>query len=69
MEEITVKELLERVAAKLEAIQIPVVMANNIARPIWEAIQDIRRCAEACAEAPQDGPDKAPEEVTEDVQS
>ena len=65
MEEITVKELLERVANKLESIQVPVVMANDIARPIWEAIQDIRRCADACAEpeAPQIEPDKASGEV------
>ena len=60
--EITVKELLQETADSLDAIQVPVSMANEIARPIWQAVQSIRKCIDALNEQkPAEG------EVTEDV--
>ena len=58
---VTVKEYMEIVAQKLEAISVPAGLANDIARPIWEAVQDIRKCANAMRD-----PDEMPEEEKKD---
>ena len=57
---VTVKELLEMTIKELEAINVPARYANDIARPIWQSIQNLRQCVEAFPE------DKQPEEVKED---
>lgn len=60
MEEMTVKDVLKRVIANLGRIRIPATLANDVARPIWEALQDLNDCVNAL-----DEPEKA-EEVKED---
>lgn len=60
MEEMTVQEVIRRAIAKLGRILVPAAMANDVARPIWEAIQDLNDCVNAL-----DEPEKA-EEVKED---
>ena len=63
-QQITVKELIESVIARLGNITgIPVSMANDVARPIWEAIEDLKIAA---AHIVDSEPEKA-EEVKEDV--
>ena len=57
---VTAKELLEMTIRELESITVPVSMANDVARPIWNAVQNLRQIAEAFPE------DKQPEEVKED---
>ena len=44
---ITVWDLLEMTADDLEKINVPVKMADEIARPIWLAVQNIRDCLKA----------------------
>ena len=58
---VTVKEYLETVADNLGRISVPVELANDIARPIWEAVQDIRKCTAAMRD-----PDEVPEEEKKD---
>lgn len=60
MEEMTVQEVIRRAIAKLGRILVPAAMANDVARPIWEAIQDLNDCVKALSEPEQ------PEEVKED---
>ena len=57
---VTAKELLELTIKELEGITVPVSMANDVARPIWNAVQNLRQVADALQE-----PEK-PEEVKED---
>ena len=64
---LTVKGLIGNVIRNLGGITgIPVAMANDVARPIWEAIEDLKVAMDHLID---EEPDKAPEEVTEDVQS
>ena len=63
-QQITVKELIESVIARLGNITgIPVSMANDVARPIWEAIEDLKIAAAHIVDAK---PEEA-EEVKENV--
>ena len=55
----TIKELLELTAGQLEGISgIPISLANDVSRPIWEAVQNIRECINAMNREPEQ-----PEEV------
>ena len=58
---VTAKELLEMTIRELESITVPVSMANDVARPIWNAVQNLRQIADTFPEAEQS------EEVKENV--
>lgn len=57
----TIRDLLELTMKELEGINVPILYADTIARPLWNATQNLKTCIEAI-------PDRPPEEVTEDVQ-
>ena len=42
----TIKETLNKVADDLGKIMVPAELANDIARPIWDALRTLRQCAE-----------------------
>lgn len=52
-QKITVKELLIRTVDELKAICVPVQYANDIARPIWNAVNNIQSCIDAVQEEPE----------------
>ena len=50
-EKITVKELLQRTADLINGIMVPMAYANEIARPLAQAVQQIESCIKAIDEA------------------
>lgn len=62
---VTTKELLQIAAERLEGITgIPVSMANDVARPIWESVQEIRAVINAMPD-PEPEASEAETEQTE----
>ena len=47
----TIKELLRMTAGDLEDIAVPIRYADQISRPIYQAVCNIRRCIDAMEEA------------------
>ena len=62
---ISVKKMLEMTADELDQIMIPVSMANDIARPIWQAVKNIRMCANTMKDD-EEPKTETPEEVNSD---
>ena len=54
----TIKELLQLTADELEGISIPVKYADQISRPIYQAVCNIRRCIDAMEEAAEEQEEK-----------
>ena len=47
MEEISIAELLKRTAAIISDLEIPVKLADQIARPLYVALGNLNQCIEA----------------------
>lgn len=60
--EMTARDVLENTLNELKAISVPVQYANEIARPIWNAVTSIQAILDAMQEAPEEA-----EEVKENV--
>ena len=50
-ERVTVKELLQRTVDLINGIMVPMAYANEIARPLAQAVQQIESCINAYNEA------------------
>lgn len=53
-EKMNVKDLLQMTVEDLEKIMVPVAYANEISRPLCQAVANIRACIEAFSKAPNE---------------